>query len=74
MKCCQIRYVNLTYIVVGLWLIMSKNKREVYDQLGEEGLKGGGAPPGGGFGGFPGGSSGGPGFSFHAQDPNDIFK
>ena len=51
-----------------------QNKREVYDQLGEEGLKGGGGPGGaGGFSGFPGGG-GGPGFQFHAQDPNDIFK
>jgi DnaJ family protein B protein 4 len=51
-----------------------KQKRELYDQLGEEGLKGGGGPggPGGGFGGFPGG--GGGGFSFSATDPNDIFK
>lgn len=47
------------------------NKREIYDQMGEEGLKGGGGGgPGGGFGGFPGG--GGGGFNFH--DPNDIFK
>jgi DnaJ family protein B protein 4 len=56
-------------------LILKQNKREVYDQLGEEGLKGGGAPGGGGagFGGFPGG--GGGGFSsFSAGDPNDIFK
>ncbi len=48
------------------------NKRAVYDQYGEEGLKaGGGAPPPGaeGFSGFPGGAGfGGPGgastFSF----------
>lgn len=39
-------------------VLSDKNKRAVYDQLGEEGLKGGGAPPPGanGFsGGFPGG-------------------
>jgi DnaJ family protein B protein 4 len=46
------------------WL--DKNKRAVYDQFGEEGLKGGGAPPpgasGANFGGFPGGSSGFSGF------------
>jgi DnaJ family protein B protein 4 len=54
------------------WL--PQQKREIYDQLGEEGLKGGGGPggSGGGFSGFPGG--GGGGFSYHATDPNDIFK
>ncbi|KAF8525953.1 hypothetical protein BU17DRAFT_83457 [Hysterangium stoloniferum] len=39
------------------------NKRAVYDQFGEEGLKGGGLPPGAGAGagpgGFPGGGFGG---------------
>jgi len=54
---------------------LPKNKREVYDQFGEDGLKGGGGPPGGGgfAGGFPGAGGGG-GFSFSATDPNDIFK
>jgi len=62
----------------------------VYDQFGEEGLKGGGAPPPGaggfsGFGGAPGGgfpggttfsfsSSGGPGGGFAPSDPNFIFE
>jgi DnaJ homolog subfamily B member 4 len=49
-------------------VLSDKNKRAVYDQFGEEGLKGGGGPPPGagspggfpGFGGFPGGAS----FSF----------
>ncbi|KAG1474610.1 hypothetical protein G6F56_000255 [Rhizopus delemar] len=58
-------------------VLSDKNKRAVFDQYGEEGLKGGGPPPpgasgssGGGFSGFPGGggntfhfssSGGGPG-------------
>jgi len=49
-------------------VLSDSNKRAVYDQFGEEGLKGGGAPPGAGaaggnpfagFGGFPGQGSGG---------------
>ncbi|KAG2227396.1 hypothetical protein INT45_007421 [Circinella minor] len=45
-------------------VLSDKNKRTIYDQYGEEGLKGGAPPPGaggaeggfpGGFGGFPGG-------------------
>ncbi|KAG0706742.1 hypothetical protein DFH29DRAFT_899790 [Suillus ampliporus] len=44
-------------------VLSDKNKRTIYDQVGEEGLKGGGgAPPGAGFpgfsGGFPGSSGG----------------
>lgn len=52
-----------------------QQKRDLYDQVGEEGLKGGGAPGGGGGfgGGFPGGG-GGSFNGFHAADPNDIFK
>ncbi|KAG0378463.1 hypothetical protein BGX24_003781 [Mortierella sp. AD032] len=46
-------------------VLSDKNKRAVFDQYGEEGLKGGGSagpPPGaGGAGGFPGGFSGFPG-------------
>lgn len=55
-------------------MLSDPDKRAVYDQYGEEGLKSGGGPPGGGFGagGFPSGAGGG--FSFHATDPNDIFK
>lgn len=43
-------------------VLSDKDKRAVYDQFGEEGLKGGGPPPGAdgaGFGGFPGGGAGG---------------
>ena len=57
-------------------MLSDKQKRTIYDQLGEEGLKGGGVPPQGAggpggfssFGGFPGGTtftfSSGPGGSF----------
>ncbi|KAG0277275.1 hypothetical protein BGZ95_006201 [Linnemannia exigua] len=60
-------------------VLSDKNKRAVFDQFGEEGLKGGGGagpPPGaGGAGGFPGGFSGFPGggggttFSFSSGSP-----
>lgn len=46
-------------------MLSDKNKRTVYDQFGEEGLKGGGGPPPGAgqgdFGGFPGSFGGFPG-------------
>ncbi|KAJ1019643.1 hypothetical protein NDA18_006120 [Ustilago nuda] len=63
-------------------VLSDKNKRAIYDQFGEEGLKGGGPPPGadsagfggspsggaGGFGGFPGGG-GGRTFTFTSGGP-----
>ncbi|KDO29334.1 hypothetical protein SPRG_05870 [Saprolegnia parasitica CBS 223.65] len=72
--------VNEAYEVLS-----DKQKRAIYDQYGEEGLKGGMPQPGGspsGAGGFfPGGSasfgsSGGfpAGFSFHSTDPTKIFE
>ncbi|EPQ52724.1 DnaJ-domain-containing protein [Gloeophyllum trabeum ATCC 11539] len=44
-------------------VLSDSNKRAIYDQFGEEGLKGGGPPPSGGagMGGFPGGFSSFPG-------------
>lgn len=48
-----------------------KQKRNIFDQLGEEGLKGGGGMGGGGggagAGGFPGGFPGGASFSFSSS-------
>ncbi|KAH0833235.1 hypothetical protein J3R83DRAFT_12295 [Lanmaoa asiatica] len=64
-------------------VLSDKNKRTVYDQVGEEGLKGGGVPPGAGpsgFGGSPGATSftftTGPGGSggFSPSDPQHIFE
>ncbi|KAJ7126808.1 hypothetical protein C8R44DRAFT_667575 [Mycena epipterygia] len=71
-------------------VLSDSNKRAVYDQFGEEGLKSGGPPPGqgggpgfSGFNGFPGGggstftfTSGGPGGGggFSPGDPNKIFE
>jgi DnaJ family protein B protein 4 len=50
-------------------VLNDKQKRTVYDQFGEEGLKGGGPPPGAGaganpFAGFSGGFPGGGGTTF----------
>lgn len=38
-------------------VLSDKQKREIYDLYGEEGLKGGGAPPPSNSGAFPGGFS-----------------
>lgn len=67
-------------------VLSDPQKKTIYDQYGEAGLKGGmgGAPGSGAAGGFPGGFppgatfsfSSGPGFGsggFRARDPNDIF-
>lgn len=70
-------------------VLSDKNKRTIYDQVGEEGLKGGGgSAPGAGFPGFAGGSGGFPGgatFTFASSpgstssgfapsDPQKIFE
>ncbi|KAG1887070.1 hypothetical protein F4604DRAFT_1889842 [Suillus subluteus] len=69
-------------------VLSDKNKRTIYDQVGEEGLKGGGSAPGAGFpgfsssSGFPGGSTfsftsgpgGAPTGGFAPTDPQKIFE
>lgn len=62
-------------------VLIDKNKREIYDRWGEEGLKGapppqsGGGMPGGmgGMGGMPGFSFGGGGRGFNPSSAEDIF-
>lgn len=64
--------LSLAQISEAFEVLSDKQKRTIYDQFGEEGLKGGGAPPGagspggGGPGGFPGfsGFPGGGGHSY----------
>ena len=50
-------------------------KRKVYDQFGEEGLKNGGMPPPGAGGGMPGGFPGGMpgGFQYTSRSAEDVF-
>lgn len=74
-------YLHVSFQISEAFEVLSdKQKRTIYDQFGEEGLKGGGGPspgaggPGGapgagfsGFGGFPGG--GGNTFSFSTSGP-----
>jgi DnaJ family protein B protein 4 len=58
-------------------VLSDKDKRQIYDVYGEDGLKGGPPPSSaGGAGGNPFASFGGGapgGFNFSASDPNDIF-
>ena len=58
-------------------VLSDSQKRAVYDQYGEEGLKGTPPPPGAAAGGGFGGAAGGPpgGFSYRfSGDPRDIFS
>jgi len=59
----------------SLQVLSDPQKRQVYDQFGEDGLKGG--IPTAGPGGGGGGRGGGPGFTefhFSPTDPDEIFK
>jgi DnaJ homolog subfamily B member 4 len=71
-----------TQISEAFEVLSDKQKRTIYDQVGEEGLKSGRMPSGGfpeGFsGGFPGGTtfsfSTGPGGNFKGFSPTDSEK
>jgi len=72
-------HIQIPQISEAYEVLSDKNKRTVYDQFGEEGLKSGGGPPTGangapggfpgfgGGGGFPGG--GGTTFTFTSSGP-----
>lgn len=77
--CIAGQLTGLLQISEAFEVLSDKDKRAVFDQFGEEGLKGGGGPPpgasgfssggfpGGSFGGFPGG--GGTTFTFTSGGP-----
>lgn len=55
--------------------MQDKQKREIYDKYGEEGLKAGVGPDGpAGAGGFPGGGGGGYSFRYTPGNAEDIFR
>ena len=73
--CCLLHTLHMP--MHAPWLPADKQKREVYDRFGEEGLKGGMPPGGGGMpggmgaGGMPGGMP--QGFRFNPRSAEDIF-
>ena len=56
----------------GLQVLSDPEKRKVYDQFGEDGLKGGIPPGAANGGGMPGGFPAG-GFQFRPSNAEDIF-
>lgn len=78
---CRVRSSSSPYLYYHMQIseafevLSDKNKRAIYDQFGEEGLKGGGSVPGAGpggfnFPGFPGGTfsfTSGPGSNFSSN-------
>ena len=63
--------MSILKLIFLLQVLSDPEKKKIYDQFGEEGLKGG-VPPGGagGAGGFPGGYS----YKFNAQNQEDLLK
>ncbi|XXQ34044.1 DnaJ like protein subfamily C member 16 [Plasmodiophora brassicae] len=55
-------------------VLSDPKKKEIYDQFGEAGLKGGAGAGGSGPGGFGGFGQGGGGAEFHFTDPSEIFR
>jgi DnaJ family protein B protein 4 len=53
--------ISYSQISEAFEVLSDKDKRAVYDQFGEEGLKSGGGRPNGAAGGFPGFAGGFPG-------------
>ena len=62
-----------TYVLGVAQVLSDPDKRKVYDQFGEDGLKGGIPPGAANGGGMPGGFPAG-GFSFRPGNAEDIFS
>ncbi|XP_020553664.1 dnaJ protein homolog 1 isoform X1 [Sesamum indicum] len=71
---CFCYLIPIVYLFIYCQVLSDPQKRAVYDQYGEEGLKGPGPPPG--AGGFSGGMDGGgpTSFRFNPRSADDIFS